>query len=404
MSDTPQLRRLVFVNRYYWPEEPATAQLLTDLAEGLAVAGRPVTVITSRPRGPGAPPARETRRGVGILRVGATRAGRGLFAKALDYLTFSLAARRALAAQLGPGDRVIAMTDPPLLATIVAARARGAGASVIHWLQDVHPEIGISLSGSRLLAAACAPWIRRRDAAWRQAQACVAVSNDMAAFVVTRGVPSDRVRAIHNWALGGDRLDPVEPGKDPLVESWQLRGRIVVAYSGNLGRVHALEPVIAAAAALRGDPSLVFLFVGDGPQRPALEAAARAAGLASVRFLPPQPRDRLAASLSAADIHLVTLRPGCERLVFPSKLYGIAAVGRPVVYVGPVDCEIAAIVRESGLGVTVPPDATDTLAAAIRDLAADAPRRRRMGEAALAWSRRAGGLPAALAAWRELLA
>lgn len=403
MSAPSRDPRLVFVNRYYWPDELATAQLLTDLVEELAADGRRVAVVASRPLGAAAPPARETRCGVDIVRVAGARAGRGLAAKAFAYLTFGLAARRALAALLGPGDRVVAMTDPPLLATIAAARARRADASVIHWLQDVHPEIGISLSGSRLLAAVCAPWIRRRDAAWRQAEACVPISRDMAGFVASCGVPPERIRVIPNWALGADSPASGGSRENPLREDWRLGDSVAIAYSGNLGRVHALEPVLAAAAALRGAPGLQFLFIGDGPQRPALEAAARARGLDNVRFLPAQPRARLGASLAAADVHLVTLRAGCERLVFPSKLYGIAAAGRPVIFLGPVDCEIAGIVRDGGFGVTVPPDDAGALAAAVRDLAADAPRRRRLGEAARAWFGQTGGLPAALAAWRALL-
>ncbi len=403
MTDPQRESRLVFVNRSYWPDEPATAQLLTDLAEGLAAAGRRVMVITSRRRR-GAPPAREIRGGVDIVRVASTRAGRSVAARAVDYLTFALAARRALAAEIGPGDRVVALTDPPVLATIATARARRAGASVIHWIQDIHPEIGLVLSGSRLLAVASAPWVRRRDAAWRRAAACVAISADMAGFVAARGVTPERIRVIPNWAPAAESPGPVPAAENPLLDAWQLRGRFVVAYSGNLGRVHTLAPVLAAAAELRGDTGIVFLFIGDGPQRPALEAAARARGLGNVRFLAPQPRAGLAASLSAADLHLVTLRPGCERLVFPSKLYGIATVGRPLIYVGPVDCEMAATVRTGGFGLTLPPSDGAGLAAAIRALAADAPRRRQLADAALRWSRESGGLPAALAAWRALLA
>ena len=86
------MARVVFLNRFYWPEEPATAQLLTDLAEALAAAGREVVVITSRPGGSDFP-RREQQRGVTILRVAATRLGhRGLPGKAADFVTFYLGA------------------------------------------------------------------------------------------------------------------------------------------------------------------------------------------------------------------------------------------------------------------------------------------------------------------------
>ena len=404
MTSDPAHPRVVFVNRYYWPDELATAQLLTDLAEGLAARGVAVTAIASHDGAP-TTPARVARRGVEITRVRATRWGRRSFAgKAADYLTFTLAARRALRTRLHAGDWLVALTDPPALAPLAASAARRARARLVHWLQDIHPEISLTLSGSPLLALLARPWMRRRDAAWRHADACVAISRDMAALVAERGVPPARVRVIPNWAPGGDALAPVPAEANWLRQELGLAGKFVVAYSGNLGRVHALEPVLAAAALLRDEPDLLFLFAGDGPRRPALEAQARQLGLANVRFGPAQPRARLAESLCVGDVHLVTLRAGCERLVFPSKLYGILAVARPIVYVGPPAGELAEAVRRSGAGLTVDVADPPALAAALRELRADAARRVAMAGAATRWSRATGGLPAALAAWTELLA
>jgi glycosyltransferase involved in cell wall biosynthesis len=404
MSGGPILPRAVFVNRYYWPEEPATAQLLVDLAEGLAARGRRIMVITSHDGMPETP-LQEVRRGVDIIRVRATRWGRRrMAAKAIDYLTFALAARRVLRRKVQAGDWLIAMTDPPVLAQIAATTARRAGARLAHWVQDVHPEVGLALSGSRALAAVSSPWRRWRDAAWRQADACVAISRDMAGLVGEHGVAPERIRTIPNWAPGGETLAPVPADKNSLRHEWGLDGKFVVAYSGNLGRVHALEPVLAAAARLRGEPDLVFLFIGDGPQRQTLEAQARTQGLVNVRFLPPQPRARLAESLSAGDVHLVTLRAGCERCVFPSKLYGILAVARPIIYVGPLRCELAVAVRNSGAGLVVDAREPQTLADCLRQLRDDAGRRTTMAQAAAGWARTTGGLPGALASWEEILA
>ncbi len=404
MTSDPPRPRVVFVNRYYWPDELATAQLLTDLAEGLAAHGGQVVVIASHD-GTAGMPDRETRHGVEIVRVRSTRWGRrGLAAKAADYVTFALAARRALRARVRPGDWLVAMTDPPALAPIAASVARRANARLVHWLQDIHPEISLALSGSRLLAALSGPWMRWRDAAWRSAHTCVAISRDMAGLVGERGISPEHRRVIPNWAPGGDALAPVPADQNPLRQEWGLAGKFVVAYSGNLGRVHALEPVLAAAAQLRDEPGLMFLFVGDGPRRAALENEARKLNLTNVRFLPPQPRVRLAESLSAGDVHLVTLRPGCERCVFPSKLYGILAVARPILFVGPPACELAEAVRRTGAGLTVDINEPQALAASLRELRANAGRRDAMAQAAARWARATGGLPAALDAWMELLA
>ena len=403
MISDPTRPRVVFVNRYYWPDELATAQLLTDLAEGLAAHGGQVVVIASHD-GTASMPDREARHGVEIVRVRSTRWGhRGMAAKAADYLTFSLAARRALRARVRPEDWLVAMTDPPALAPIAASVARRADARLVHWLQDIHPEISLALSGSRLLAALSGPWMRWRDAAWQSAHACVAISRDMAGLVGEHGISPEHLCVIPDWAPGGETLTPVPPAQNELRHAWGVADKFVVAYSGNLGRVHALEPVLAAAALLRNERDLVFLFIGDGPRRPALEAAARAEGLTNVRFLPPQPRSRLAESLSVGDVHLVTLLTGCERCVFPSKLYGILAVARPVVFVGSPQCELAQSVRQYGAGLVIPPDDPAALAAALCDLRAVAERRNAMAEAAARWAHETGGLPAALAAWTKLL-
>jgi glycosyltransferase involved in cell wall biosynthesis len=341
---------------------------------------------------------------VEIIRVSATRWGkRGIAAKAFDYATFALAIRRCLRAEARAGDCMVAMTDPPVLALIAAAAARRTDASVIHWLQDIHPEISLALNPGRLLAVVCRPCIRRRNAAWKQAKACVAISGDMAAFIRNNGVPSGQVRVISNWAPGGNALAPVPPGRNDLRKQWGLEGKFVAAYSGNLGRVHVFGPLLAAAAALRDEAGIVFLFVGAGPQRKTLERQALLLGLNNVRFQPAQPQARLAESLSVADVHLVTLRPGCENLVYPSKLYGIAAVARPLVYVGPSKCEFARAIQQGGFGIAVPDGDVASLAGALRALRADPARVAAMGNAAAQWARETGGRAAAVARWEELL-
>jgi glycosyltransferase involved in cell wall biosynthesis len=395
---------LIFVNRYYWPDEPATAQLLTDLAEGLAARGWPVVVLASQPGG-AATPWQETHNGVEIIRAPATRWGRrGVVAKALDFLTFSLGARRVLRARLRANDWLVAMTDPPTLAPIAASVAGRTQARLVHWLQDIHPEITIALSGSRMLACLCRPWIHWRNAAWQQADACVAISRDMAALVAENGVPAGRVRVIPNWAPGSETMEPVPAEKNALLHQWGLEGRFVVAYSGNLGRVHALEPLLAAAVLLRDEPDIRFLFIGSGAQKASLQAMARADGLTNVQFHPAQPRTRLAESLSVGDVHLVTQRTGCERLVFPSKLYGILAVGRPVVYVGPLHCELAKSVTDNGAGVAVNVNNPGQIATTLRWLQRNEAQRRLMGQAALRWHRGSGSVKAAVDAWEQLLA
>lgn len=380
------MARLVFLNRFYWPDEPATGQLLADLAEALAAAGHEVTVVASRPSRQ--TPAAETHRGVRIVRVGSTRSGRrGLAAKAADFGTFWCGAVWRALRLARPGTTLVALTDPPLLGVGVWFAARLRGARLVHWVQDIYPELAIELAGQG--------WLRAlrplRDAAWRGAAHCVTLGDDMAAVLSAAGVAPARLAVVPNWAPAGLHAEPTRAAAD-----------FVIGYSGNLGRVHDLDPVLDLAERLADDPRIRFLFTGDGARRPALEADAARRGLRNVTFRPPSPRAGLSAALGEADLHLVTLLPGCDRYVFPSKLYGIAAVGRPVLFIGPRDCEIARLVRSGGFGLAATRDELAALADKLSALAADAPARARMAANALRFAA-AHSAAVAVPHWQRLL-
>ncbi|PTX91088.1 glycosyltransferase family 4 protein [Opitutus sp. ER46] len=391
---------LVFVNRFYWPATPATGQLLTDLASHMAAQGWSVTVITSTPTGHPLP-AFECHEGVSIVRThGLCGTRRGLVAKAVAFSTFALAATVQLWRHTRRGDVVVALTDPPLIGVLAQWVARTRGARLVHWVHDIYPEIAVALSRSRL-PDALRPW---RNAAWRGADHCVTLGQDMADVLRSAGVSPSRLSVIPNWApVGVSALPRNAPERLALRREWNLEDQFVVGYSGNLGRVHDLDPIVAAAALLKDDPTIAFVFVGDGPQHAALRDRVQSAKLDNVRFRPTQPRDRLSASLGIADLHLVTLRPGCERFVFPSKLYGIAAAGRPVLFVGPPDCEIARQVAASGIGAAVDGSRVADIAAEIRRFAASPPLVAQSGAAAIRFAEQTGANKA-LAQWHSLLA
>lgn len=393
--------RAIFINRFYWPDEPATAQLLTDLSEALAAKGQPVVVVASHP-GRADVPSDEIRRGVRILRIRGTRwaSRHGVIGKACDFATFFLGALSKLLFAARRGDAVIALTDPPLIGVGVALVAALRGARLYHWVQDIYPEVAIELAGQRWLAA----FRPIRNLAWRRAARCVTLGQDMASVLQTSGVRADRISLAPNWAPTGTTPQPPEVA-DPLRESWGLTGKFIVAYCGNLGRVHDLDPILELARALRDESQLAIVFIGSGAQRAALESASRRLGLDNVHFHPSQPRASLAITLVLADIHLVTLRSGCERFVFPSKLVGVAAVGRPVLFIGPPDCEVAKIITQTdaGFGYAVARTDVAALADAIRRLSRDPAASAKLGHAALRYAETVGDANIAAARWHAWL-
>jgi glycosyltransferase involved in cell wall biosynthesis len=174
-------------------------------------------------------------------------------------------------------------------------------------------------------------------------------------------------------------------------------------YSGNLGRVHDYQTLLDAAAELRGDATVTFLFVGQGHGLRRLRAEASRRGLANLAFKSPQPRERLGALLAVGDVHIVTLAPGMGQFVVPSKFYGVLAAGRPVVFIGGADSEIPRILEEQGLGFAVRSGAVEGLTPIVRRLAGDAQLRQRLGANARHAFERRFSRPAALEAWRRVI-
>lgn len=388
---------VIFVNRVYWPDEAATAQLLTDLAEGLAARGWPVTVIASRPAGT---PAEERRAGVSILRVAPARGARhSVRARLLDDLGFHAGAARCLQRLACPGVAIVAMTDPPMLGFTTWLATQRRGARLLHWIQDVYPEIAQALAPFAVLRFLLGGLRPLRNLAWNRSARCVVLGRDMAELVEHTGVRPQSIVTIPNWAPAG--LAPTDGVA--VRAAWNLQGKFVIAYSGNLGRVHALDSVLELALSLREHREIAFVFIGGGAQRERLAAAVRSYDLPNVHFFPAQSRDRLAATLAVGDVHLITLRPGCEACVFPSKFYGIAAAGRPILFLGPLDCELANLVREQELGTVCAPDDTATAHSAIVHWSNNGASLAACRTAALRFAAQQGGSSAAIDAWEALL-
>jgi len=342
-------------------------------------------VVTSRQRyeEPGASlPAADTQNGVRIHRVWTSRFGRHkLLGRTADYLSFYLSAGWLLFGIVKPGDTVVAKTDPPLISVVAAMVARWRGGRLVNWVQDVFPETAMALGVEGVSGWLGRALQRVRDASLRQAAVNVALGEKMAGYLVGRGGRRDRTEVIHNW-VDDDSIVPTPPGQNRLREQWGLAGKFVVGYSGNMGRAHEFETILEAAAQLRSETDIVFLFVGGGNQKAYLERETAERGLDQVLFKPYQDRALLPESLGIADVHLVSLRPELEGFVLPSKFYGVAAAGRPVIFIGDPDGEIGGILRSAHCGAAIRPREPVELAKLLRTLRDDGDLRREWGRSA----------------------
>lgn len=356
--------------------------MLTDLAESL-VTDFEVVVVTSAKlyQDPTVIlQADEVLDRVTVRRIRTTRFGRAnLWRRAIDYASFYVGMLWWLMRHVRKGDLVVLMTDPPLMPLMSTAIIRARGGQVVNWLQDIYPEIAERLGafpGPAWLANLVRGW---RNQGLRKAVMNVALGPSMQRYLAENQVLN--VQVIPNWA-DDQAVTPLGHKNNPLREDWGLEGQFAVVYSGNFGRAHRFEALVDAAELLRKDTNISFVLVGEGAALDDVYNDVQARGLHNVRFEPYQARDMLPFSLGAADVHLVSLHHLMEGLVFPSKLYGVLAAGRPSIFLGDEDSDIARVVRDNDIGEVVPPDDGAVLASAIRRLAADPEHCRAMGNRA----------------------
>lgn len=355
--------RLLVLNQYYAPGVEATAHLLAQLCRDLA-ATYDVTVVTGMlGSGAVAGAARYEEDGVHVIRVrSAAYDRRRLSLRALNYVTYLVQSLRAGLAAERP-DAIVCMTDPPMLADVGLVLARRFRAPLVVISQDVFPEIAVELKRLEnralvgLLRALVNFYLRRADRV-------VAIGDTMRNRLEAKGASPDTITVIPNWVDAAD-LTP-QPRRNSWSHGNGLDERFVVMHSGNTGHAQDLGTLVRSATFLRDLDDLTMVVIGQGARRDDLLALSDRLETDHLRFLPYQPREALPESLSAADIHVVGLARGLSGFIVPSRLYGILAVGRPVIVAAEEASETAQVVTRVGCGVVVPPGRPELLAGAIR--------------------------------------
>jgi glycosyltransferase involved in cell wall biosynthesis len=378
------MRILYFVQYFNLPHEPGGSRAY-QFARAWTRQGHQVTIVTGAvnhktltvpEKYRGRLVTAETVDGIRVLRVWSYAGIRGSYRKRfLNFLSFAAVAGLVGVARAGPADLVYASSTPLTVGLPGRLAAVVRGAPFFFEVRDLWPQsaivAGVLKEGSRgtRLASKLARWLYAR------ASKVVAVTRGIRDGLVREGVPPGSTMLVPNgvddWMVDAARRGrPAPPA-----------GRFTVAYCGAHGKWNGLGQLIDAAAILADEPSIEFVFIGDGDEKEALEARAAAAGLTRVRFLGALPKtEAFDALCQASCCVVVTWNHPFQRMVLANKIFDYLAAGRPVVVAA--EGEMAELVREAQCGRVVPPEVPELLADAIRQLAAlDPAQRERLGAA-----------------------
>ena len=373
--------RILLLNLYYPPDTSATAKMAQTVVEALA-SRHEVTVLCGRPSYDPTERRRwrisktETSGKVRIVRVGSTDYPRAQMQRRVaNYLTYVvLALPHALAV---PCDVVLAMTDPPFEGIVGAFVAMLKNKPYVYNIRDLYPDmaVGGSIVEPGLLARI---WEKLHRWALRRTTRVVVLGEDMRKRILSKGVDSERIVVVRDGAeLPRDELLPKLD--EEVIREIRQGFAFVLVHAGNLGFYGAWETLLLGVKEL-GSDGVGLVFVGDGAQHDRLKSTA--APIPNVRFLPFFPSCKIPSVLAAADAHVITVKRGLEGVVVPSKMYGILAAAKPIVALAPPECDVASLAEDKGFGVSASPDDPQAFTRCVRDLARDAERVKKMGQAA----------------------
>ena len=291
---------------------------------------------------------------------------KGRLSKTLTMINYGIAA--GLHALFRHSDLKVFLTQPPFFSALGLLRKKFFQKPYICILMDLYPEVltangWLNKSGRLNLALE-----RLAFSIHSNASALVVIGRDTQDYLSGQQIPKDKFRYIPNWA-SREPEEPLSRQKNRLrSEMGFSNSDFIVLYSGNQGVAHHFDDILPVA---RKMPEVKFVFIGNGPRHREIVDFKQRSSLTNIHIFDYQPVDKLIESLSIGDVHFMSLKKGFDSMAVPSKFFGALSVGRPVIFQGSDNCELAKIISEHNCGAQVPIGTSDELQQVIQNYISD---------------------------------
>ncbi len=362
--------RVVLLSQVYVPDAIAVGQHFHDVMAELARRGHEATVYTSN-RAYNDPtvrfPSREWIDGVEVIRLPATSFGKKYFAlRVLAAVSFLIQGvfRTLLSRSY---QHLIVSTSPPMCIVVALVAATFRRFHLTYWAMDLSPEHLVVLGKLRpdSMTARFLDWLNGK--VLRRADTVVALDAFMADRLEAKTPLGGKMIVIPPWPPSDTTYD-VSHDSNPFRKRLGLGTRRVVMYSGNHGIGLPLETLLTAALDFRNDDRIAFVFIGEGVRKAEVAHWIREHGVNNAFSLPYQPLAELEWSLSAADVHLVSVGEGLSGIIHPCKIYGAMAVSRPILLLGPIPNYASELVESNRIGWLIPHGEVDRMRSVLREI------------------------------------
>ena len=294
---------------------------------------------------------------------------------------------------------VLIVGSDPVLSVLIALvwRIAKPRARIVHWCFDLYPEAAIA--DGLLKPNGWIVWLLKvlMKKAYSACDLIVDIGSRMQALLRLYKMETPTV-TLPPWAL----QESIRPTPIDFTERRMIFGecQLALMYSGSLGKAHSYGDVVQLARSLRHTNIRIAFSIGE-------QAAAKLRKTLSedqnIIFVPTVPTEHISTRLSSADIHIVTLKENWTGIVVPSKFFGALAIGRPVLFCGRPDSDIARLIIQYRIGWVLAPGCAHEIAREMSELKSHPEELQKLFEHCFEVYTRFFSKAAAMASWKREL-
>lgn len=347
--------RLLVITEHYYPSSGATAQLVSDLCHELASGTFDITIVSTY--------GISNHSSINVIstNIPSTQSA-SISRKIANGLGFSFRSLLWLLSHSSQYDSVLIVSNPPFIGLIGAMASLFLPIRYYFLLQDLFPR-SAELSGLLPTKGPLNAIFQLLTQTVISRSTGVITLSDSMKHKISSLYKVKSLTVIHNWSL----LDSL-PSRNQLPNitcTPAIDSSLTIQYSGNLGRLHDVLTLLEASRLIQHaelSPQPEFQFIGRGAKAQIVTAYIKAYNLKTTSITPPVPIDQLADSIHRAHLCVVSLIPGADNTVAPSKIYGILQQGKPVLLIGSSDSRLSRFIAKHQCGYTVEPGDPQALA------------------------------------------
>ena len=346
--------KIYIFTEVYFPDLTSSGYYITEIAEHLALNNN-VTVITT---GEITDSKSSVLNGVNIIRLKTPVFNKfNLWKRMLAFVNISfLFYRQASRLEIDEDCHVVTITNPALFIPFIAYLKSKIKFKLTILVHDVFPEILVATNVLSLNNPIYLVLLRIFNKSYNKSDQIIVCGRDMRILFENKLKKyNGTIKFIPNWA-DGNLIYPIKKDNPVLYEN-----KLIFQFAGNIGRAQGIPNLIDAIKNINSS-QFEFHFYGNGTHLNSILQSNNE----NIFYKGIFTRKDSNKYLNLCDIAIVTLEKNMLGLGVPSKTYNILCAGKPILYIGDIDSEIAIMIKENNIGYIAEPGNLDSITNAIK--------------------------------------